>query len=43
MIIKSIILTDKNELIDLREFANGLYLVRMQVGGKLDTVRYIKN
>jgi hypothetical protein len=43
MIIKSIILTDKNKLIDLREFANGLYLVRMQVDGKLDTVRYIKN
>jgi hypothetical protein len=43
MIIKSIILTDKNELIDLREFANGLYLIKMQVDGKLDTVRYIKN
>ena len=43
MVVKSIVLTDKNEVIDLREFANGLYLLKMQHDGKLETMRYIKN
>jgi hypothetical protein len=43
MVVKSIVLTDKNEVIDLREFANGLYLLKIQHDGKLETMRYIKN
>jgi len=43
MIVKSISLTDKSNLIDLSEFANGLYLIRMQAGEGVETLRYIKN
>jgi hypothetical protein len=43
MRVKSIILSNTNNLIDLFEFANGLYLIKIQVDGKLETVRYIKN
>jgi hypothetical protein len=42
MIVKSIIFTDKNNLIDLTEFANGLYLIKIQQQEKVKTIRYIK-
>ena len=43
MMVKSIALSDKNNLIDLSEFANGLYLIKMQVGDMNETLRYIKH
>jgi hypothetical protein len=43
MSVKSFILSNTNNIIDLSEFANGLYLVKMQIDEKLETMRYIKN
>jgi hypothetical protein len=43
MSVKSFILSNTNNIIDLSEFANGLYLVKMQIDEKLETIRYIKN
>jgi hypothetical protein len=43
MSVKSFILSNTNNIIDFSEFANGLYLIKMQVDGKLETVRYIKH
>ncbi|MFN5712195.1 MAG: beta strand repeat-containing protein, partial [Bacteroidota bacterium] len=42
MMVKSIALTDKNNLIDLSEFANGFYLLKIQDQDKVETIHYIK-
>ncbi|MFN4930589.1 MAG: T9SS type A sorting domain-containing protein, partial [Bacteroidota bacterium] len=42
MMVKSIALSDKNNLIDLSEFANGFYLLKIQDQDKVETIHYIK-
>ena len=42
MMVKSIALSDKNNLIDLSEFANGFYLLKIQDKDKVETIHYIK-
>ncbi|HRG59163.1 MAG TPA: T9SS type A sorting domain-containing protein [Bacteroidia bacterium] len=43
MIVKSTLVTSKNNRVDLSEFANGIYFLKFIYGEKVETVKYIKH